>query len=60
MHVGVAVPPRLQVRLVDGEDGSAGRLEVLYNNTWGSVCRSLFDEDANHAVQVACAMLNYT
>jgi len=45
------------VRLV-GDDSSqdAGRLEVYYNDTWGTVCRDGFDDiDA----QVACFMLGY-
>jgi len=34
----------------------AGRLEVLYNDTWGSVCSYGFD---NRDAQVACYMLEF-
>jgi len=45
------------VRLAgDNRPPNAGRLEVYYNNTWGSVCRRGFDsKDA----QVACYMLGF-
>ena len=34
----------------------AGRLEILYNDTWGSVCSYGFD---NRDAQVACYMLEF-
>lgn len=31
------------VRLVNGSSNTEGRLEVCYNNVWGSVCSTNFD-----------------
>jgi len=45
------------VRLAgDNRSQNAGRLEIYYNATWGTVCNRGFDHtDA----QVACSMLGY-
>ncbi|XP_052271836.1 LOW QUALITY PROTEIN: deleted in malignant brain tumors 1 protein-like [Dreissena polymorpha] len=46
----------LSVRLVNGSRPSEGRLEVFYNNTWGTVCGDDFN---NFAATVVCRMLGY-
>ena len=44
------------VRLVDGTMGREGRLEVCYNNEWGTVCGDYFwHVDA----RVACRHVGY-
>ena len=45
------------VRLAgDNSLTNAGRLEIYYNETWGTVCHNYFDDtDA----QVACFMLGF-
>ena len=44
----------LTVRLVGGISPYEGRLEVFYNNTWGTVCDDYFD---NIDATVACKSL---
>ncbi|KAJ8306920.1 hypothetical protein KUTeg_015004 [Tegillarca granosa] len=47
---------RTPVRLVQGYSPGEGRVEVLYDNHWGTVCRTGFDvKDAT----VICNMLGY-
>ena len=51
------VDGNVKVRLSNGSSEANGRLEVFYNNTWGTVCSDNFDI---HAAQVVCKMLGYT
>lgn len=56
----IFIPPfsASQVQLVSfsGNTGTSGRLEILINNTWGTICVDSFDIlDAN----VACRELGF-
>ena len=53
--VSPALPP-IQVRLEGGPDPTRGRVEVYYNNTWGTVCKNMFD---TNAAKVVCRMLGF-
>ena len=46
------------LRLAGSTVPREGRLEVLYNNVWGTVCDDYFDNNYN-AARVACFMLGY-
>ena len=50
------VCPPGDIRLVGGSASDEGRVELCYNNAWGTICDSGFDErDAN----VICRQLGY-
>ena len=45
-----------EVRLTDGNNAAEGRVEILYNEIWGTICDDEWDQqDAT----VACRMLGY-
>jgi len=46
----------VSVRLVGGDDGNRGRLEVRHNGTWGTVCGDYFNDAA---ARVVCNMLGF-
>ena len=56
MHVGqsISVSQIEGIRLVDSDGtigGKEGRVEVLYNETWGTICHNNWHTDE---AQVAC------
>ncbi|KAI6658615.1 Scavenger receptor cysteine-rich protein type 12 isoform X1 [Oopsacas minuta] len=55
IYPNITLPAALHIQLAGGT-ASTGRVEILYNNTWGTVCDDLFTlKDA----QIACRQLGY-
>ncbi|CAE1178035.1 DMBT1 [Acanthosepion pharaonis] len=47
----------LSIRLVGGNTTSSGRVEINYNNKWGTVCHDKWDDND---ARVVCHMLGYS
>lgn len=50
---------KIAIRLVNGRTPNEGRVEVRYNGTWGTICRSRSRGQNMDNADVICKMLNY-
>ena len=45
------IPEKLEIRLANSSDPLSGRVEIFYNNTWGTICDDDFDmEEAKESI----------
>lgn len=52
----VSVTESHPIRLVGSDQTCSGRIEILYNNTWGTVCEDGWSTNSSNA-EVACRQL---
>lgn len=51
--------PITPIRLVDGSSNMVGRVEILFNNTWGSICYNTGTNEyyLDYLANVICKMV---
>ena len=57
-HITLAVCSNAEIRLTDGPSNLAGRLEICFNNQWGTVCAGNTWTESN--AQVVCRQLDHS
>ncbi|KAL4239801.1 scavenger receptor [Mactra antiquata] len=56
-YIGINCDPDTPIRLVDGPSRHAGRVEILYNDTWIGICPS---KDTDNNKKIICEMVHPT
>lgn len=56
MHFFVLFMSDTMVRLAGGSKPANGRIEILHNGLWGTICDANFDQST---ATVICTMLGY-
>ena len=49
-------PPQVELRLAGGSSNSEGRIEISYNDEWGTICD---DEWTDYNARVVCRQLGF-